>query len=422
MSHRLITTIALTISLLTAAFAQDDFHQINVDKNIPKPIQNRKFYIDKVVDARADTISAGIVQKGMFNKKTNAKLALPATQYFGQLLEKNQCFYNISSPDTQINETASLPGAEIKENIFTVQSGMIPLIAVLKELQVSEWTGAMSEKGQLEMTFEFFREDTSKNLVSIFETEIFVETGGMDVTGTHPYRISTGFMKSLSILNNFLSKNSTERPFYSDFDEQFGKYAEKNDLKLNEWPVEKGPQDNIFTTTQLRPGLYRNFEDFKNNRPIVTGNLRAEYFDKDQKAHLTIKSKNNKILKGRFFGFCDGKDIYIYSGNYKPNKYFCKVEEKGALYIWKDNVYDSGDMIAQSAFGLVGLLVNSAVKGTDCLFLDTRNGLINQANAKTLKKLLADKPELLKEFENETSPNISKNLFSTLIKYNKLIN
>lgn len=374
-----------------------EYHKIKIDKSLDNLKKNydRIIYVSNFIDGRTDTSIVGIVQKGLMNRKVEAVLIDGTVQYFNNLLMINQFGINMDEK-------------------------MRPIIAVLNDIKVSEWTTFSSERGLLEMTIAFFEKDSSGNLISIFESEIIEENGGLsDVTGAHPTRIRDGFYKSLNKLNEYLIMPDGKSPNYSDADSQLGKIIEKAGLKIMEYPKEIGQEDNIFSCKSMRYGIYRNFEELKQNRPSITTNLILEY--NDDRSRLKIKSeKNAKLIKGKFWGFSDGENIYIYSQNYQPSRHYCKIEEIGAIWAWQDSYYDANDMALQSAFGLIGLAVGNAVKEQDCIFLDPKTGLISHANPKTITKLLKNDSELIYKYENSANKRNSKFLLSLLKNYNEV--
>lgn len=162
----------------------------------------------------------------------------------------------------------------------------------------------------------------------------------------------------------------------------------------------------FFTLSQNReiaPGIYKTFEEFKNNRPSVeffgrvkSQDLKYGYLGSRKvftEYLLKIPKEKSKEI-GDVFGFCDGKDFYIATYPHHIYDYaFTPVE-----FISKDIVYFES-------------LDNGYLKYI--LRMDT--GEIRYLTNYRIKKILKSKPVLLKEFKNQS--NKSDHIKDYLIKF-----
>lgn len=360
-------------------------------------IPNRPFFISNVIDSRKDTSNVGIVQKGMANRKVQAVLEGGTITYFSNLFE------------------ASLLNINMDEKL-------IPIVVEIKDLTVSEWTTFSSEKGRLEMTIIFYKLNANNELEPTFSSEIIEESGGMDVTAAHTYRIRDGVKKSIEKLNDFLVNPEGKIAYYSDVDLQKEKFMKEDGLTITNYESSTTEEDNIFTCSHPRKGIFRTFDELKANRPSITNDVREDFY-KDS-TRLKLRSLvSGKLIKGSFFAYSDGKNIFIFAQNYQPARYYSKVFEKGTFIAWKDNFYDSGEVATrtavQAAFGLAGTLIYSASKDIDCVVLDSRTGLIQQASPKMINQILKDDSDLLTEYNSETGKRNTDRLLYIIKKYNE---
>jgi hypothetical protein len=161
-------------------------------------------------------------------------------------------------------------------------------------------------------------------------------------------------------------------------------------------------QNSIITDTIYKVGIYKNFEEFKNNNPSVEFD-----YDVDSIARgygflrmagkvtfyrLIINKEQGKSI-GKVFGFCDGKNVYIneFAHQLTPNSEFSKLEYIGNYCYFQD------------------ILCTSLLNGSNtnsCYFnsklLEIQTGKIIYLSKSTLKEVLSDNDELLHEFNNES--------------------
>ncbi len=176
----------------------------------------------------------------------------------------------------------------------------------------------------------------------------------------------------------------------------------------------------ILTDSVKKPGIYRAFEEFRQNMPsiklsypIIHKEVKYGGFasDDSQTAYaLNIPKKEGRDI-GDVFGFCDGKDFYFIASEntdiYFPNKIhnfnFYKVEYIGRICFY-DAVQNSGPN-------------SGTVPTLRIVVININDGEINLLTKSYLKQLLIEKPELLEKFKKQD--NKYQNLKEYLKEYLK---
>ena len=140
------------------AYSQTKSHSIEL--GIKQPVVNADINCIKVIDKRLVKNNIGFVQKGLVNRKVAAVFSEDFSTYL----------------QGQIN------------TLITDNPNQQDLVLIFHELNVSELTGAVSEKGFCGMEIEFARQkDTSLYSLGSFTFEI--EEKSLDVTNRHFNRI-----------------------------------------------------------------------------------------------------------------------------------------------------------------------------------------------------------------------------------------
>ena len=124
-------------------------------------IENRNFYISKVIDERKNKFSLGISQVGPFNKKAVTK--------FKNGLENS--FFNFISNSLD---------SEIVHQAVTIK---------VLDLDISERTTATTETGTVSLRINFYARGTKGEQVKIFELTKVKKERAFDVTKGHERRI-----------------------------------------------------------------------------------------------------------------------------------------------------------------------------------------------------------------------------------------
>lgn len=154
----------------------------------------------------------------------------------------------------------------------------------------------------------------------------------------------------------------------------------------------------------LKPGFYKSFEEFKTNSPsldfnytlkekpvkyggIITGSGKVIYYQ------INIDKKKAKTL-GKVYGFCDGKNVYIYQGKsyFNLKSSFVKIEYLGRYCYYKAVDIDRNIGPSGSA-GTSASLEERAI--------DINTGGDKRLNKLNIKEILEKDTELLSDFNNE---------------------
>ena len=160
----------------------------------------------------------------------------------------------------------------------------------------------------------------------------------------------------------------------------------------------------ILNDSIKNPGIYRTFEEFKNNHPSIVMNFKiaseeVKYgsigFRKTLTAYgLDFSAKMGENI-GPIFGFCDGKSFFVVSKTPTLSHYlsFFKIEHLSQYCVFK-YTYESVLAVA-AVYMLTG--------GTR--ILDLKTGESVNLNKKNLKKIIKTNPEISAQFEKEADPD-----------------
>lgn len=179
----------------------------------------------------------------------------------------------------------------------------------------------------------------------------------------------------------------------------------------------------ILEQTSYKRGLYRNFEEFKNNNPslpltyqIFSEDTKPSLFDKrvQRLYELEIRKKEGRKI-GPVFGFCDGTYIYIWSRSYKkdafplfsdaplgPNARFAKLLILDTISYFEDiGVSAPVGVPVVGPYGITSGGANPSlyVRGN---LLDIRTGKLTELTKRILIERIKDDVELLAVFEKES--------------------
>ena len=170
----------------------------------------------------------------------------------------------------------------------------------------------------------------------------------------------------------------------------------------------------IISDVEKKPGIYREYKEFKNNNPSIKLDFQIvnEQVDLSEVSSLKVyaldipKDKSREI--GNVFGFCDGKRIFIVSseGNILPNDLhkfvFYKVE-----FLLKYAVYDA--LQNNTEFTMNGgngaMQMGGMYQTKKTVFFNFETGEITTLTKNKLKEILSDKPELLEKFKKQDNKN-----------------
>ncbi|MEM1119909.1 MAG: hypothetical protein AAGJ18_05635 [Bacteroidota bacterium] len=332
MQKIILPSLLLLIGL--TSFAQKK-HKVTLSPSIVD-IQDRPFYIKKVVDARPNQETIGFVQKGLGNRRVDAQFSEPLEVHLQKAFDQ----------------------------MVPMQDGQLPVVAKIHNLYISETTTAWKETGIAEVAIEFLSEDLSKSYGFFQATE---QKNGADVTKKHDKRI-------IAAITNCLISLAAK------------------------WGTETTPMQELssidFTPDRvIQPGIYLTFSDFLLNQPIATTDFTIEEVAKKVTLYKIRDTQTQKKLKD-VYGVHDGQDFYLNAAQYSYATHFTKAQFQGRYVYFEDRVSDTGAAIA---FGLIGALASTKTIG---VILDTKTGLISELTRDFLAIHLKDYPELRKMYND----------------------
>ncbi len=289
----------------------------------------------KLVDARIDTTSLGIVQKGAFNTKARVVPTTSLASQFQNLLD-------------HINGSNAEEGA---------------IVMYLKQLYFAELTGAFSEHGYCYFQAFLFARNDDGTYSYLDKIDSVIDHSSLDVT-------KATMRKGSEMVSNFISKNISKKAETTD-------HYTFEDIK-NFDDIEK-QKLSLYNTTELKEGLYRSYNSFKDQQP-EKGISNVKFYGKSSK----------KIIK--IYEMVDGKEKEIkredpYAIVYKGSPYiyvpvenlFAKAEKIDNDFYFTGKIKSTaqtGNVIMASAFfGIIGGLIASSPASTSFeLKIDYLNG------------------------------------------------
>lgn len=166
-------------------------------------------------------------------------------------------------------------------------------------------------------------------------------------------------------------------------------------------------------------GLYRTFEEFRDNKPsIIINFINSTYkIEKEERKYGNIG--NRKFIYayglncdqrtseniGSIFGFCDGNKIYITSETQQFPHYMSFYEIN---YL---NTYSYFDFVSTDYLNSISL------ESLSCEVIDLKTGKFSKLTKSFIKKIILNNSELSRKFELQDEK--SKHLKEYLIEYLK---
>lgn len=168
--------------------------------------------------------------------------------------------------------------------------------------------------------------------------------------------------------------------------------------------------------TGLKAGIYKNFEEFYQNKPSIEFNYQIskkmrKYGDLRSSGMIpyyrlnTDRNEGNSI--GKVFGFCDGNNAYINvkTPSLGPRTEFVQIECLGPYYYFEDR-RSTTIFIGNVPTTLYELVRQIMVANT---------GEVIKLNNNKIQEIIANDVDLLAEFNND--PKRNEKLKEYLIKY-----
>jgi len=332
--------ISKSILLLLCIFVCSGFYsqKRTEDFSISLPdtkLEKSYYKTIKLVDARVDSTSLGIVQKGAFN--TKAKV-VPTTSLSIQLQ----------------NLLDHINGANTEEGT---------IVMYLKQLYFAELTGAFSEHGYCYFQAYLFAKNDNGTYSYLDQIDSVVDHSSMDVT-------KATMKKGSEMVSNFISKNISKKATPAD------QYTFEDIKNFDD--IEK-QKLSLYHSTDLKDGVYTNYNSFKNQEPSEKTISNVKFYGKSSKIikiYETIEGKEKEIKKNNTFAIVYQGVPYIYLS---IEDAFAKAEKRDGDFYFSGKIKSTaktGDVILASAFfGIVGGLLASGPSAVPFeLKLDYING------------------------------------------------
>ncbi|QNE38463.1 hypothetical protein F1C16_02260 [Hymenobacter sp. NBH84] len=286
-------------------------------------LPERTTYIAKVIDARPQQASIGWVQRGLANARTTAAL-------------RN--------------------GVEADLTTFLQQLPQRPtdrlLLLRIRQLAISEHTGAFSEKAFAEVALEYLlRLDDGYHLV--LSTAETIESSGVEVTAHHANNITQAFQQSLNQLAIVQWDAVAASPALTL--EQIQRPQELEVGEAETYPV--------LTATAPKAGIYPDFLAFRNNMPDTTTvyvverkpRTGANWKGTTEILPYTVNIKTGQRTALRnVWGFSDGQHLYVLH-----NSRFFPLEREGAGFGFTG--FSPADAGAVNTAALAGGLIGAGI-------------------------------------------------------------
>jgi hypothetical protein len=217
-------------------------------------------------------------------------------------------------------------------------------------LQISERTGATSEKATVELIVDFLRPEGT-GYVTVLRAAQVVESSGIEVTGKHAGNITKALQNCLLQLNGTTAATSRAPLTLAQL--------QQPDNALQ--PLELYP---IMQAAQPKPGIYRTFEQFCQNTPenlrlaIIarTPRKEGEWAGIDDVEVYYEDEPGNRTPIRDAWGYSDGQNVYILH-----QRHFFLLERSGNSYSFLGHSQADPQAVANGA--LVGGVVGGALGG-----------------------------------------------------------
>jgi hypothetical protein len=175
------------------------------------------------------------------------------------------------------------------------------------------------------------------------------------------------------------------------------------------------------TDNIIRNAVFLNFEEFRNNTPSIHPiNIFLEQTGEDK---YTLKYQvdsagSTEKYKKRIWGFSDSNNIYI-----KYNSHYAKFMAVGRICVFKyfqeSRTQWTGGIPANSSHMGIPASSYKTQEHERSYILDVNTGNKFTLKASAVKKLIADDPELLAEFNQLSEYHQERDKLTYIRKYNE---
>lgn len=337
------TTIVVLISSLfsISSNAQEKAHFVSLKGETIQVLTD--FECSNVIDKRIVQDNIGIVQVGLTNRKTVAKLE----GGFEMAIQKraNEIMINNTDPEQ--------------------------IIFIIHELRISERTTFSSERATCSIDIEFAKKKNS-TLYSLGQYSFEMDRGGLEITAAHDNLITMCLKRSIDEFSN------------SNWKEKEGKPINLEEITKNYSLKEVPPSGCYASFNKLANGV--EIPEFKGRLINISEGANSE--------HYKLKALERKDLKKKAVFLSDGTHLYVHGSKYSTNNYFIKSREYGKYILFVDTLTDP---LATASFGLTGAIVSTRRVG---IVLDTSTGEIAIIKDDVVRRLGKSHPTIVRKYFN----------------------
>lgn len=289
---------------------------------LPCNPSKKTFATVRVIDKRPGVQMIGFVQKGGFNR-------LAEVTFNGSLADSiGQFFVNKNSVN-------SSNGKE--------------LVVILNEFFLSEKTEALSETGRFKLSIRLFSTSDEK-FRELIHIDSLYEFNAMDVTKR--------LLRSVSERLCEIARKATDLDATLKAKDSV-LYSFNDLLAIDSLDKSKIP---IYTTSHIKAGIYKNFEQFKANSPDSVAIYIEALNSKNIKVFSWDKQKNKRfrISNESIYAVCDG--VMLVRAN---SRGFFEMKKEGNdfFYIGQTSTSSTSNVAMWgAAFGLIGAAIASGAE------------------------------------------------------------
>lgn len=305
------------VCVTSIAFAQKRTEEFTI--TLPSKKGDKSYYKTiKLIDARIDTSSLGIVQQGGLNAKARV---VPTTNLSNQF----QSILNSISDENTEDGT---------------------LVLYLKQLSFAEVTSAFSEHGYCYFQAFLFAKNDDGTYSLIDKTDTVIDHKAADVT-------KETLRKGSEMLGDFIVKNATKKAEVTN-------HYTFEDLKSFD-DIDK-QSITLFNSNELKNGVYKDYTTLKNQQPQqeITN---VKFYGNQPKIHRifeTVDGKEKEIKKDDVYAIIYKGEPYIYL---PIENLFTKAEKKDNDYYFVGKIRSTGVNMGSVTigmfFGVMGALISS---------------------------------------------------------------
>lgn len=332
---------------------------------------DRNFYVDDIIDNRSIKDNIGSVLKGMGNKEFPVKFPQEFKTYLDNFL---------------------------KDYIPKVESQQ-PIILRVNQLEVAEKALFSTVIGTANIKLDvLIKIDDEFYLYGSYEA-MREKEGLSGIRSKHDDRIIECIVDCLKqflnsrteIQSNLVKIDSSNLVIKYDFDFSLG----------------------------MKSGGYLSYEDLINKSVIDTVQFELSEPTKREgfERYLIYESSSKKLLKD-YFGYSDGKEIFINAANYSFGNYFVKSRLIGRYIYFQDIVSPPGIEIGY-LYGAIGSAIVGGATKRRGIVLDAETGITHILTQNKLEYILSEHPTLLYEYKNGKKK--IEDIYVIVNKLNKLL-